>query len=107
MQIVCQDPYASLDPRLPISEIVGEGLSNHGMKSRRRREEAVADILEKVGLRRYYINRYPHEFSGGQRQRVRPARAPGLPPQLGGAPQPVAPPAAPAPPPVLQPLAPM
>jgi oligopeptide/dipeptide ABC transporter ATP-binding protein len=75
MQIVFQDPYASLDPRLPISEIVGEGLSNHGMKNRRRREEAVAEILEKVGLRRYYINRYPHEFSGGQRQRIGLARA--------------------------------
>jgi peptide/nickel transport system ATP-binding protein/oligopeptide transport system ATP-binding protein len=75
MQIVFQDPYASLDPRLPISEIVGEGLSNHGMKNRRQREEAVAEILEKVGLRRYYINRYPHEFSGGQRQRIGLARA--------------------------------
>src|SRR5712671_6030438 len=75
MQIVFQDPYASLDPRLPISEIVGEGLSNHGMKNRRQREEAVADILEKVGLRRYYINRYPHAFSGGQRQRIGLARA--------------------------------
>src|SRR2546429_806858 len=75
MQIVFQDPYASLDPRLPISEIVGEGLSNHGMKNRRQREAAVAEILEKVGLRRYYINRYPHEFSGGQRQRIGLARA--------------------------------
>jgi oligopeptide/dipeptide ABC transporter ATP-binding protein len=75
MQIVFQDPYASLDPRLPISEIVGEGLRNHGMKNRRHREEAVADILEKVGLRRYYTNRYPHEFSGGQRQRIGLARA--------------------------------
>jgi oligopeptide/dipeptide ABC transporter ATP-binding protein len=75
MQIVFQDPYASLDPRLPISEIVGEGLSNHGMKDRRRREAAVAEMLEKVGLRRYYINRYPHEFSGGQRQRIGLARA--------------------------------
>jgi peptide/nickel transport system ATP-binding protein/oligopeptide transport system ATP-binding protein len=75
MQIVFQDPYASLDPRLPISEIVGEGLSNHGMKDRRRREAAVAEILEKVGLRSYYINRYPHEFSGGQRQRIGLARA--------------------------------
>lgn len=75
MQIVFQDPYASLDPRLPISEIVGEGLSNHGMKNRRQREVAVAEILEKVGLRRYYINRYPHEFSGGQRQRIGLARA--------------------------------
>jgi peptide/nickel transport system ATP-binding protein len=75
MQIVFQDPYGSLDPRLPISEIVGEGLSNHGIKDRRRREAAVAEILEKVGLRRYYVNRYPHEFSGGQRQRIGLARA--------------------------------
>ena len=75
MQIVFQDPYASLDPRLPISEIVGEGLRNHGVKDRRRREALVAEILEKVGLRRYYLNRYPHEFSGGQRQRIGLARA--------------------------------
>jgi oligopeptide transport system ATP-binding protein len=75
IQIVFQDPYASLDPRLPISEIVGEGLSNHGMKDRRQREATVAEILEKVGLRRYYVNRYPHEFSGGQRQRIGLARA--------------------------------
>ena len=75
IQIVFQDPYASLDPRLPISEIIGEGLSNHGMKDRRQREATVAEILEKVGLRRYYVNRYPHEFSGGQRQRIGLARA--------------------------------
>jgi len=75
MQIIFQDPYASLNPRLPIGEIVGEGLANHGMHRRREREEAVADILEKVGLRRYHINRYPHEFSGGQRQRIGLARA--------------------------------
>jgi len=75
MQIIFQDPYASLNPRLPIGEIIGEGLANHGMHRRREREEAVADILEKVGLRRYFINRYPHEFSGGQRQRIGLARA--------------------------------
>ena len=75
MQIIFQDPYASLNPRLPIGEIIGEGLANHGMHNRREREEAVAEILEKVGLRRYYINRYPHEFSGGQRQRIGLARA--------------------------------
>jgi oligopeptide transport system ATP-binding protein len=89
MQIVFQDPYASLDPRLPISEIVGEGLSNHGMKDRRRREAVVAEILEKVGLRRYYINRYPHEFSGGQRQRIGLARALVLRPKLVVADEPV------------------
>ncbi len=75
MQIIFQDPYASLNPRLPIGEIIGEGLANHGMHRSREREEAVAEILEKVGLRRYYINRYPHEFSGGQRQRIGLARA--------------------------------
>jgi peptide/nickel transport system ATP-binding protein len=75
MQIVFQDPYASLNPRLPIGEIVGEGLANQGVRNRRQREERVAAILEKVGLRRYYINRYPHEFSGGQRQRIGLARA--------------------------------
>jgi peptide/nickel transport system ATP-binding protein/oligopeptide transport system ATP-binding protein len=75
MQIVFQDPYASLNPRLPIGEIIGEGLANHGVRNRRQRDERVAAILEKVGLRRYYINRYPHEFSGGQRQRIGLARA--------------------------------
>src|SRR2546428_2404637 len=75
MQIIFQDPYASLNRRLPIGEIMGEGLANQGMHRRREREEAVADILEKVGLRRYFINRYQHEFSGGQRQRIGLARA--------------------------------
>jgi oligopeptide transport system ATP-binding protein len=75
MQIVFQDPYASLNPRLPIGEIIGEGLSNMGVRDRKQREERVAAILDKVGLRRYYINRYPHEFSGGQRQRIGLARA--------------------------------
>ena len=75
MQIVFQDPYASLNPRLPIGEIIGEGLANMGVRNRRQREERVAAILDKVGLRRYFINRYPHEFSGGQRQRIGLARA--------------------------------
>ncbi len=75
MQIVFQDPYASLNPRLPIGEIIGEGLANMGVRDSRQREERVAAILDKVGLRRYYINRYPHEFSGGQRQRIGLARA--------------------------------
>jgi len=76
MQIVFQDPYASLNPRLPIGEIIGEGLANMGVRNRRQREERVAAILDKVGLRRYYINRYPHEFSGGQRQRIGLSPAP-------------------------------
>lgn len=75
MQIIFQDPYASLDPRLPVGEIVGEGLRNMGIRSREEREARVSDMLERVGLRKYYINRYPHEFSGGQRQRIGIARA--------------------------------
>ena len=75
MQIIFQDPYASLNPRLPVGDIIGEGLFNMGMRSHAERERRVADMLERVGLRKYYINRYPHEFSGGQRQRIGIARA--------------------------------
>jgi oligopeptide/dipeptide ABC transporter ATP-binding protein len=75
MQIIFQDPYASLNPRLPVGDIIGEGLYNLGMHDHREREARVADMLERVGLRKYYINRYPHEFSGGQRQRIGIARA--------------------------------
>ena len=75
MQIIFQDPYASLNPRLPVGDIIGEGLYNLGMHRRPEREARVADMLERVGLRKYYINRYPHEFSGVQRQRIGIARA--------------------------------
>ena len=75
MQIIFQDPYASLNPRLPVGDIIGEGLYNLGMHNAGEREKRVADMLERVGLRKYYINRYPHEFSGGQRQRIGIARA--------------------------------
>ena len=75
MQIIFQDPYASLNPRLPVGDIIGEGLYNLGMHNHGEREKRVADMLERVGLRKYYINRYPHEFSGGQRQRIGIARA--------------------------------
>jgi oligopeptide/dipeptide ABC transporter ATP-binding protein len=75
MQIIFQDPYASLNPRLPVGDIIGEGLYNLGMHNHSERETRVADMLERVGLRKYYINRYPHEFSGGQRQRIGIARA--------------------------------
>jgi oligopeptide/dipeptide ABC transporter ATP-binding protein len=75
MQIVFQDPYSSLDPRLPVGESIGEGLVIHGVGNRRERDEKVMAMIEKVGLNPYHAKRYPHEFSGGQRQRIGIARA--------------------------------
>jgi oligopeptide/dipeptide ABC transporter ATP-binding protein len=82
MQIIFQDPFGSLNPRMPISDIIGEGLLAQGMKSRKERDKKVEDSLEVVGLRRDYSRRYPHEFSGGQRQRVGVARALALNPEF-------------------------
>ena len=81
-QIVFQDPFASLDPRTPIGEAVGEGLHIHKIGSAKEREQKVAKTLEMVGLRPESARRYPHEFSGGQRQRVGIARALVLDPTL-------------------------
>jgi oligopeptide/dipeptide ABC transporter ATP-binding protein len=76
MQIIFQDPYSSLNPRYTVSEIVGEAMRLHGVAaSRSEAKKRVGDLLERVGLSRNYINRYPHEFSGGQRQRIGIARA--------------------------------
>jgi peptide/nickel transport system ATP-binding protein/oligopeptide transport system ATP-binding protein len=75
MQVIFQDPYSSLDPRMPVGDIIGEGLTVHGIGSRSEREQAVRDIMGLVGLRAQYARRYPHEFSGGQRQRIGIARA--------------------------------
>ena len=75
MQIVFQDPYASLNPRMTVSTIISEPLIIHGGMSGSDRAERVAQLLEKVGLNRDYRKRYPHEFSGGQRQRIGVARA--------------------------------
>ena len=75
MQIVFQDPYASLDPRLPIGESVAEGLKIHGVGNSGERVDKVMAMLKRVGLEDYHANRYPHEFSGGQRQRIGIARA--------------------------------
>jgi len=75
MQIVFQDPYSSLDPRVPIGESIGEGLVVHGVGSARERFEVVSQMLNKVQLRGDHAKRYPHEFSGGQRQRIGIARA--------------------------------
>jgi oligopeptide/dipeptide ABC transporter ATP-binding protein len=75
MQIIFQDPYASLDPRIPIGESVMEGLKIHGIGTPRERFEIAIETLRKVGLEDYHARRYPHEFSGGQRQRIGIARA--------------------------------
>ncbi len=75
MQIIFQDPYASLDPRMPIGESVMEGLKIHGIGSPKERWEIAIRTLKKVGLEEYHARRYPHEFSGGQRQRIGIARA--------------------------------
>jgi oligopeptide/dipeptide ABC transporter ATP-binding protein len=82
MQIIFQDPYSSLNPRLNILSIVGEPLVIHGIGNKSDRRERVADLLSKVGLDPTYMNRYPHEFSGGQRQRIGIARALALNPKL-------------------------
>ncbi len=75
MQIIFQDPYASLNPRMTIGDIVGEPLAIHRLAKGREAEERVQELLRLVGLQPYHANRYPHEFSGGQRQRVGVARA--------------------------------
>ena len=82
MQIVFQDPYASLDPRLPIGESVAEGLKIHGIGNASERVDMVMAMLKRVGLEDYHANRYPHEFSGGQRQRIGIARALTLQPEF-------------------------
>ena len=75
MQIIFQDPFASLNPRMSVGDIIGEALQIHNLASGRAREEKVADLLERVGLSPSHMRRYPHEFSGGQRQRIGIARA--------------------------------
>ena len=82
MQIIFQDPYASLDPRVPIGESVMEGLHIHKIGSPKERVDIMMETLKKVGLEDYHARRYPHEFSGGQRQRIGIARALALRPRF-------------------------
>ncbi len=82
MQIIFQDPYASLDPRMPIGDSIGEGLKIHRIGTAKERFEIVLETLKKVGLEDYHARRYPHEFSGGQRQRIGIARALALQPKF-------------------------
>jgi oligopeptide transport system ATP-binding protein len=75
MQIIFQDPYSSLNPRMTVASIIGEPLDTHNLGSKSSRYDRVAELLQLVGLNPNYRNRYPHEFSGGQRQRIGVARA--------------------------------
>ncbi len=82
MQMVFQDPYASLNPRMTVGGIVAEPLEVHNIGTPRERRERVQELLRLVGLNPYFVNRYPHEFSGGQRQRIGIARALALQPEF-------------------------
>jgi oligopeptide transport system ATP-binding protein len=82
LQIIFQDPYASLNPRMTVGSIIAEPLEVHRIGTAKERRERVKDLLNLVGLNPYFINRYPHEFSGGQRQRIGVARALALQPSF-------------------------
>lgn len=75
MQMIFQDPYASLNPRMTVGDIVGESIDIHRLMKGKERHDRIQYLLEKIGLNSEHANRYPHEFSGGQRQRIGIARA--------------------------------
>jgi oligopeptide/dipeptide ABC transporter ATP-binding protein len=82
IQVIFQDPYGSLNPRMQVGDLIGEGLAVQGVLTRKERAERVAELISVVGLRREHLRRYPHEFSGGQRQRIGIARALALRPKF-------------------------
>jgi peptide/nickel transport system ATP-binding protein len=82
MQIVFQDPYSSLSPRLPIGEIIGEAVKEHGIVPKAEYDDYITQVMKNCGLQEYHKDRYPHEFSGGQRQRICIARALALKPEF-------------------------
>lgn len=82
MQIIFQDPYSSLSPRMPVGEIIGEAVREHGLVPKEEYEEYITNIMKDCGLQEYHKDRYPHEFSGGQRQRICIARALALNPEF-------------------------
>lgn len=82
IQMIFQDPFSSLDPRMPVGEIIGEAVKEHKLVPKSQYREYILKVMEDCGLRPYYIDRYPHEFSGGQRQRICIARALALNPDV-------------------------
>ena len=82
LQIIFQDPYSSLSPRLPIGEIIGEAVREHGLVPKEQFDDYITKVMKDCGLQEYYKDRYPHEFSGGQRQRICIARALALNPEF-------------------------